>query len=694
MKLKAKLIIALLIFGIGPALVSGGLLIAQAVEEIEDQAYQKLLAVEGNKKSTIVGYFETIRDQVLTFSKDRMIVDAMREFRTAFKSFPEEIRADEETVETRRGNLAEYYRNEFLPEYKTQNAGSDIDVTPMYAELDTEAILLQHTYIRANANALGEKHKMTDPGDRTRYAELHAKYHPAITQYLEKFGYYDIFLLDPETGDIVYSVFKELDFATSLIDGPYANTNFAEAFRQARDLEGDDAYAFVDFKQYLPSYHAPASFIASPIFEGGEVIGVLVFQMPIDRINKVMSERAGLGDTGETYLVGQDNLMRSDSYLDPKNRSVVASFRNPENGRVDTAATKAALAGNAGAGIIVDYNGNNVLSVYAPVEILGRKWALLSEMDESEALAAKRAMITNVAITIGIGIILIIVGGIFVSGSISRPIQDMTTTMNELASGHLEVDVPGEGRADEIGGMATAVKVFRDNAVRTRELEAEAAARAETAEAEKRAAMESLASTFEEKVSGIVDAVAAAATELNATSQSMSDTTKHTNSQTSSVSSSSEMAAQNVETVAAATEELSSSVSAISDQVSESSKIAQEAEREAAQTSDTVKALATSAASISEVIELINDIAEQTNLLALNATIEAARAGEAGKGFAVVASEVKNLAGQTSKATGDIASQISGVQEATQATVDAIQSIASTIERMNEIAVGVQVAVE
>lgn len=694
MKLKAKLILVLLVFGIAPALISSGLLIVQAIEEIEDQALQKLAAVEGNKKSTIKSYFGTIRDQVLTFSKDRMIVDAMGSFRTAFKDYAAEIQADGAVVEARRSELSEYYRNDFAPEYETQNTGSKIDVSPMYGGLDTEAVLLQHTYIRANANPLGEKHKLVEPADGSTYGDLHAKYHPAITQYLEKFGYYDIFLVDPESGDIVYSVFKELDYATSLLDGPYADTNFAEAFRQARELKGDDAFAFVDFKQYLPSYHAPASFMASPIFERDELIGVLVFQMPIDRINQVMSERAGLGESGETYLVGQDNLMRSDSYLDTENRSVVASFRHPENGKIDTAATKAALSGETGAGIIVDYTGSEVLSVYTPIEILGQKWALLSEMDVSEALAAEYDMITNVVITVGIGFIVIIVGGVFVYASISRPIQDMTQTMNELASGHLEVAIPGAGRADEIGGMAEAVKVFRDNAVRTRELEASAAAQVENAEMEKRAAMENLASEFEAKVSGIVDAVAAAATELNATSQSMSDTAKHTSSQTSTVSSSSEMAAQNVETVAAATEELSSSVSAISDQVTESSRIAQEAETEAGATSETVKALAASAASISEVIDLINDIAEQTNLLALNATIEAARAGEAGKGFAVVASEVKNLAGQTSKATGEIASQISGVQEATNATVDAIQSIAATIGRMNEIAVGVQVAVE
>lgn len=623
-----------------------------------------------------------------------MIVDAALEFRSAFIDYRRETGIGADKLARQRTAISEYYNDQFAPEYKNQNGGRVADTKGMYEILDADAVALQTTFIKANEHPLGEKHKLVDPKDGSRYAATHAKYHPAITQFLEKFGYYDIFIVDPDSGDIVYSVYKELDFATSLIDGPYADTNFAEVFRKARSLTGDDAFAFVDFKPYLPSYDAPASFIASPVFEGGETIAVLIFQMPLDRINEVMGVRAGLGETGETYLVGPDHLMRSDSYLDPKNHSVVASFRNPEKGTVDTAATKAALAGESGAQIVIDYNGNPVLSAYSPVDILGERWALLSEIDEAEASAAKVAMIWELVIIVAVGAVIVIVGGMMISSSIAQPVQQMTKAMEELAAGKTEIGIPGEGRSDEIGEMAGAVKVFRDNATRTRQLEEEAASQAERVELEKQSSMRQLATTFEEKVSGIVDGVAAAATELNATSQSMSDTTQHTNSQAGSVSSSAELASQNVQTVAAAAEELSTSVTAIADQVGESFNIAKTAEAEANNTTQVVRELATSATSIGEVVELINDIAEQTNLLALNATIEAARAGEAGKGFAVVASEVKNLAGQTSRATGEIAAQISGVQDATVATVSAIESIADTISRMTEIATEVQAAVE
>ena len=197
-----------------------------------------------------------------------------------------------------------------------------------------------------NAHPLGEKHRLDDPGDNTGYAGIHAEIHPIIRSYLESFGYYDIFLVDPDTGDIIYSVYKELDFATSLLDGPYANSNLGEVFRKARELK-PGGIAFTDFEQYRPSYDAPASFIAAPIFDGSDRIGVLIFQMPLDRITQVMSVRGGLGESGESYLVGPDHLMRSDAYHD-ENRSVTNSFRNPDMGALESLQIVKAIAGEYG----------------------------------------------------------------------------------------------------------------------------------------------------------------------------------------------------------------------------------------------------------------------------------------------------------------------------------------------------------
>jgi methyl-accepting chemotaxis protein len=276
---------------------------------------------------------------------------------------------------------------------------------------------------------------------------------------------------------------------------------------------------------------------------------------------------------------------------------------------------------------------------------------------------------------------------------IVRPVVGMTETMSALAGGDKTVAVPALGRKDEVGRMAQAVQVFKDNMIKADELTA--AQEAEQAAKEERAKrVNALTSAFDASIGDVVQAVSAQAGQMEASAQSLSATAEEATKQSATVAAASEQASANVQTVASATEELSSSISEISRQVAQSSRVAASAVNEAEKANQMVQGLAEASQKIGAVVALITDIANQTNLLALNATIEAARAGEAGKGFAVVAAEVKNLANQTAKATEEISGQITGVQEATQEAVQAIQTIGKTIGEINGIASTIAAAVE
>jgi len=307
--------------------------------------------------------------------------------------------------------------------------------------------------------------------------------------------------------------------------------------------------------------------------------------------------------------------------------------------------------------------------------------------------AANHAILWNylavgggLAATLAITLFLVIAG-------ITRPLKGIADIMARLAAGDLEVAIDAR-RRDEVGVMARAVEVFKENAIAVRRHAAEEETRKVQAEAEKRAAMHQLADAFEAEVMDVVRAVSAAAEQLQQNAETMSAVAEETNRQAVAVAAASEQATANVQTVASAAEELSTSIHEISSQVGSAASISAEATAQASSTTQVVEGLASSAQRIGEIISLITAVAEQTNLLALNATIEAARAGEAGRGFAVVAQEVKGLAAQTAKATDEISTQIKAVQHATGDVVSAIGTIDGTIRQLSDISGAIAAAVE
>ncbi|MSO97622.1 MAG: methyl-accepting chemotaxis protein [Rhodospirillaceae bacterium] len=281
-----------------------------------------------------------------------------------------------------------------------------------------------------------------------------------------------------------------------------------------------------------------------------------------------------------------------------------------------------------------------------------------------------------------------------IATSITAPLIQIIDVMKDLTRGELRVDVPGQDRGDEIGEVSRAVAIFKDGLVEAERLRTEQATAKERAEVDRKAAMHKMADDFEKAVGGIVGTVASAATQLQASAESLDATAQETSQQATTVAGTSSQVSSNIQTVSAAAEELTASVQEIARQISEANAMTSSAVVEAGKTNSQVQELADAAQKINEVVELINSIAGQTNLLALNTTIEAARAGDAGKGFAVVASEVKNLATQTAKATGDIGQQINEIQRTTQNCVTAIKAISEMIAKISTVAGTIGTAVQ
>ncbi|MEL6060941.1 methyl-accepting chemotaxis protein [Methylobacterium sp. DCY52] len=306
---------------------------------------------------------------------------------------------------------------------------------------------------------------------------------------------------------------------------------------------------------------------------------------------------------------------------------------------------------------------------------------------------AARAKLVALAATV-VGLAVAAAAMLFAVFGIARPIARMTGTMGRLAEGDETVAVPHTGRRDEIGAMAAAVQVFKDNLIRSRALERDTALARQDAETQRRHAVHAMAESFEAAVGGVLARVSDAASGLRADAEAMSRTATHTAERSATVAGAAQEAAQHVGTVAAAAEELGASVQEISRQVDGSADLARGAVVQAGETANLVHELSSAAGRIGDVVRLITDIAGQTNLLALNATIEAARAGAAGKGFAVVAAEVKQLADQTARATGEIAGQVGRIQGATGQTVGAIDGIAARIREIDGVATSIAAAVE
>ncbi|MBT3922875.1 MAG: PAS domain-containing protein [Nitrospina sp.] len=452
--IRNKLILFFLLMGLIPLIGYAWFSNNKIADELTNVNRERLISLRELKKIQIEEYFEQIKNQIQTFSESITVIDAMGKFGGAF-NFVEDQLGQNFTDDKKSKLMARYtYQEENTP-------GASKDAVSRWFPENKTTQILQSLYISENPNPIGEKHKLDTNSEFSTYNQIHEQYHPTIRKYLEKNGYYDIFLVDAETGYIVYSVFKEVDYATNLKTGPYSNSGIGRAFKGVMNASEPDAFILDDFAPYEPSYNAPAAFIASPIMDVGEIVGVLIFQAPIDKIDGVMTsqkewKKVGLGESGEVYLVGPDYKLRNNSRFliespdeyfqllkdlgtdskiiqnqkDLKTSIGISEVRSP--GAIES------LSGKSGFQIFPDYRNIPVLSAYAPVNILGLNWGILAEIDEDEAFQTLYKIQTNTIfiVVVLIGVLTFI--AIIIGRGFATPIISLTQELGRFAEGDIK----------------------------------------------------------------------------------------------------------------------------------------------------------------------------------------------------------------------------------------------------------------
>ncbi|MHC0045370.1 methyl-accepting chemotaxis protein [Vibrio campbellii] len=487
-------------------------------------------------------------------------------------------------------------------------------------------------------------------------------FHRLLTDLNRELDFYDIFIVD-ESGDVIYTVAREADYQTNLVSGAYSNSGLGDVYRAIR---AGKQFAAVDFAPYAPSNGDPAAFLGVPLKVEGEQ-WMVATQMSIDGINQLMNLRSGMGESGETYLVGSDYRMRSDSFLDPVGRTIQASFAGTvENNGVDSDAVKRALAGESGVETIIDYNGNPVVSAYSPIDMYGHRWALLSEIDVAEAeQPIKELMTLN-----GIVLFLAVIGGtsvaLVVTRAVMKPLggepEEMKQLMNQLAHGDLRLNI---SQADE-GSLKQTLNTTASN------------------------------------LTVMIKDISDASSQLAATSEELSVVTEQSEQSLHVQNDELQQAVAAIHQMTSSISEVAGSASSVSVSAAEANQGCQQELQRITKTVHTVSGLveqvdegnhnvvqlAEQVREISTLLDVIRGVADQTNLLALNAAIEAARAGESGRGFAVVAEEVRNLAQRTQVSTEQIEEMVHKVSqqaEQTEAIINNCKLVAGeTMEQVQE----------
>ena len=464
--IKSRLMLLVLGASLSSLLILGVLSWLRVRSAFQQQLFEHLTSIRASKGKQLEAYLRDVQSHVAVLSEDRMIVAAMVELGSTYRDLQNQAIAEDwlDAIDT-------YYTNEFLPAL-AENVES-VQIVANYRPTTQAAQYLQYQYIVNNGAA--DKVDLDAATDNSPYSAVHGRYHPLFRNLIQQFGYEDLYLVDFNTGDVVYSAHKKPEYATSLDRGPYRRSNLATVVQAVRNDPGRGFVQVADYQPYVPAYSAPAAFFAAPVYNGPHIVGILAIQLPTENINSLLTgdqewQQDGLGETGQVYLVGDDFLMRSvarplleapEAYQDslervglsPQTLNLVESLNtsillHP----VETEAVEAALAGTISTQVVDDYRGVPVLSSYAPLRLKGLRWLILAEMDRAEAYGPVTQLQIYMSILGVILILLIAWLSNFAAHSFVSPIQKLLEITGRIREGErdLEIEIGDDDKLDQL----------------------------------------------------------------------------------------------------------------------------------------------------------------------------------------------------------------------------------------------------
>lgn len=673
-RLGPRVLLLVLIVGLLPLAVTfliekqlasdlGERLHREAAEALSRDAGRRLEVLRDTTVKTLSEDAAAVSQSLRFMARDESLIAAVTQLRRGHARFLEESGATAESITSMRAALAGHRAENFSPRYVARRGGAAPPGDGMAVPLSDLGVALQHAYIAKNPHPATQKYRLSRGAGDASYHAAHEKVHGPLSTLVAQGDFYDVFVIDPKSLEIVYSVFKELDFGTSLDTGAFRDSALARVARAVRDTPTAGTIQVLDFEPYLPSFDEPALFAGIPMVGENQLFaGILVYQVDLERVKRLANVTAGTGSTGEVLVVGPDQLPRNDSRRDPTFRSARTAWRDPSRGRIETDAVARALEGEIGADTTTSYHGDEVVSAFCALSYMGLNWAVLAEKSTSEALAslhtfreeAREASDTSAVVeVIALIICFAFVFGmsIFIARQVTIPLRPVKKALESLAEGDVRTRVDTSGPSDyaEIAHLTERVRTG---------------------------------------FAGLLTQVHFTSNELQNVREEIHILARTLNTDldrgwTKAHAASHELGqlGNDLQTLVTDCEALRSGTGQIDTHAQDVASKATEAAQRTGSMVSAMNSLKAASEAIGASTETINSIADQTNLLALNATIEAAQAEEAGKGFAVVANEVKELANSTNSATEGILRQIGSIQQLSETISQSINEISGLVQR-------------